>query len=222
MTESDKRLHSDAHRPDNPQELVGSGLGEGERTRWLLHNENRLRILARLEINRRLGGKFDPSDVVQQTLLEAWQGWDRMQARDEQQKLAWLRQILAHQLARLLRHYRGTQKRDVSRELSLEQSLDQSARRLDDLLIAGDPSPSQAASASEQLERLAQVLEELPEDYRQVILLRNLEELSHAQVAERMGRSDAAVRMLWLRALAALSAALKQASSGHDDSLNSR
>lgn len=184
-------------------------LPEAERTRWLLQHEQRLRILARLEINRRFGGKFDPSDVVQQTLLEAWQGWERLQARDEPQRVAWLRQILAHQLARFVRHYEGTQKRDVGRELSIEQSLDRSARRLDALLVAQDPSPSQAVAAQEQLERLAQVLDELPEDYRQVILLRNLEELSHADVAERMGRSEPAVRMLWARALAALSAALR-------------
>jgi RNA polymerase sigma-70 factor (ECF subfamily) len=183
-------------------------LPEGERTRWLLQHEHRLRLLARFEINRRFGGKFDPSDVVQQTLLEAWQGWERLQARDEPQRQVWLRQILAHQLASFVRHHAGTQKRDIGRELSIEQSLDQSAARLDALLVAQDPSPSQAVMAQEQLERLARVLDELPEDYRQVILLRNLEELPHEEVARRMGRSEAAVRMLWLRALAALTAAL--------------
>ncbi|MGN6543840.1 MAG: sigma-70 family RNA polymerase sigma factor [Aureliella sp.] len=186
----------------------GARLPDGERTRWLLKHEHRLRVLARLEIHQRLAGKFDPSDVVQQTLMEAWQGWDRLETRDEPQRIAWLRQILAHQLARLVRYHEGTQKRDVTRELSIEQSLDQSARRLGTLLAASDPSPSQIVAAQEQIEQLARVLEELPEDYRQVILLRNLEELSHAEVAERMGRSEAAVRMLWLRALAALSAAL--------------
>ena len=203
-----------AERPTLPPLAVtvasGAQLPDGARTRWLLQHEHRLSVLARLEINRRFGGKFDPSDVVQQTLMEAWQGWERMQARDEPQRIAWLRQILAHQLARFVRHHQGTQKRDVGRELSIDQSLDQSARRLDAFLVAHDPSPSQIVSAQEQLDRLAQVLEELPEDYRQVILLRNLEELSHAEVAERMGRSEAAVRMLWIRALAALSAALGQ------------
>lgn len=209
MAESNSRSRSSA-APALAKSAAAARLPEGERTRWLLMHEHRLRVLARLEINQRLGGKFDPSDVVQQTLMEAWQGWEQMQARDEPQKMAWLRQILAHQLARFVRHHAGTQKRDVSREFSIDQSLDQSARRLDALLVAQDPSPSQAVSAQEQLERLARVLEELPDDYRQVILLRNLEELSHAEVAARMGRSEAAVRMLWLRALAALSAALKE------------
>ena len=189
-------------------------LPDGERTRWLMKQEHCLRLLARLEINQRFAAKFDPSDVVQQTLMEAWQGWEKMQAQDEPQRFAWLRQILAHQLANFVRHHQGTQKRDISREFSVEQSLERSlsnsAQRLDALLIAHDPSPSQAAVAAEQREQLAKVLEELPEDYRQVILLRNIEELSHQEVAKRMGRSEPAIRMLWVRALAALTTAIRE------------
>lgn len=189
-------------------------LPEGERTRWLMQHENRLRLLARLEINRRFAGKFDPSDVVQQTLLEAWKGWDQLKSQDERPRIAWLRQILAHQIARFVRHHEGVQKRDLSRELSLEQtvgnSLEQSAQRLEGLLVAQGPSPSQAVMALEQQERLAQVLELLPEDYRQVILLRNFEDLAHDEIAKQMNRSEAAIRMLWLRALAALTSALTE------------
>ena len=76
------------------------------------------------------------------------------------------------------------------------------------MLPARDASPSGQAAASEQLLQLAEVLERLPDDYRQVILLRNIEELSHEEIAERMGRSVGAVRMLWIRALAALRDAL--------------
>lgn len=174
-----------------------------------MEHEPWLRLLARHEINQRFAGKFDPSDVVQQTLMEAWQGWHRMQASEEPQRQAWLRQVLAHQLAHFVRHYQGTQKRDVAREVSVEQTLGRSAQRLDAWLAARDPSPSQAAIADEQRITLARVLDQLPDDYRQVILLRNLEELSHQEVAQRMGRSEPAVRMLWLRALAALTAALQ-------------
>lgn len=82
-------------------------LPPGERTTWLLRNEAWLRLLARHEVNARYASKFDPSDVVQQTLFEAWQGWERLEARDEAQRLAWLRQILAHQLAHHVRHFGG-------------------------------------------------------------------------------------------------------------------
>lgn len=199
---------SNQHRTSNAQSSSVK-LPEGERTQWLMQHERSLRVLARLEINQRFAGKFDPSDVVQQTLMEAWQGWDGLKASDEPQRYAWLRKILVHQLAKFVRHHQGTLKRDVSREFSidqLEQSVAASARKLDTLLVARDPSPSHLAVAQEQREHLAKVLEELPEDYREVILLRNIEELSHQDVAQRMGRSEPAVRMLWLRALAALSA----------------
>jgi RNA polymerase sigma-70 factor, ECF subfamily len=189
-------------------------LPDGERTQWLLQHEHGLRLLARLEINRRFAGKFDPSDVVQQTLLEAWQGWDGLKASDEPQRYAWLRQILVHQLAKFVRHHQATLKRDISRELAIdnvEHSVSASAQKLDRLLVAQDPSPSHVAIAQEQRELLARVLEELPEDYREVILLRSIEELSHQEVAQRMGRSEPAVRMLWLRALAALGAKLNVA-----------
>jgi RNA polymerase sigma-70 factor (ECF subfamily) len=185
-----------------------------DRTRRLLKYEAWLRLLARNEIDSRFAGKFDASDAVQQTLLEAWKDWDNFRGDAEAQRLAWLRQILAHQLARLARHYAGTQKRDVTRELSVgrasvEQSLSQSAERFDALIAAGDPSPSQQAAADEQRLALARALESLPDDYRQVILLRNLEDLPHEEVARRMHRSPGAVRMLWVRALAALRDAMQ-------------
>jgi RNA polymerase sigma-70 factor, ECF subfamily len=183
---------------------------DDQRTGWLLRYEAWLRLLARTEIDSRFQGKFDASDAVQQTLLEAWKGWDNFRGSEEPQRLAWLRQILAHQLAHLARHYAGTQKRDVAREASLERSLCQSAQRLDAMLPAADPSPSQAAASNEQRLRLAQVLEQLPDDYRQVIVLRNLENLSHEEVARRMNRTAGAVRMLWVRALAALREAMLQ------------
>ncbi len=179
------------------------------RTVWLLRYEAWLRLLARNEIDSRFAGKFDPSDAVQQTMLEAWKGWDQFRGCQEPQRLAWLRQILAHQLAHLARHYGGTQKRDVAREVSIDQTLCQSAQRLDALLPAGDRSPSGVAAANEQRLQLAEVLQRLPPDYRQVIMLRNIEDLPHEEVARRMNRTAGAVRMLWLRALAALKDAMQ-------------
>jgi RNA polymerase sigma-70 factor (ECF subfamily) len=183
-----------------------------ERTGWLLKYEAWLRLLARNEIDSRFAGKFDASDAVQQTLLAAWQGWDQFRGNAEAQRLAWLRQILAHQLAHLARHYAGTQKRDVGRELSIDQTLCRSAQRLDALLPAGDASPSGIVAANEQRLQLAQALEALPDDYRQVIVLRNLEDLPHAEVARQMNRTEGAVRMLWVRALAALRDAMQDRS----------
>jgi RNA polymerase sigma-70 factor (ECF subfamily) len=187
-----------------------ASLPPGERTQWLMQYEHWLRLLARQEMNRRLAKKFDPSDIVQQTMIQAWQSWDQMRAKDEAQRLAWLRQILAHQLANEARLFHGTHKRDIQRESSLADELARSAARLDELLPGRDPSPSSAAISGERRALLSKVLDELPADYREVILLRNLEELTHAEVAARMGRTEAAVRMLWLRALASLNDALQR------------
>lgn len=187
--------------PSLPEPPLAAG---NERTQWLLRFQPWLQLLARMEIDSRFQGKFSPSDAVQQTLLEAWRDWENFRGDDDRQRRAWLKQILAHQLAHLARHYAGTQKRDVGRELSLGASLDQSALRLDRLAAADQTSPSAALQAQEQSLTLARVLEQLPEEYRQVIVLRNLEELPHEEVALRMNRSVGAVRMLWLRALAEL------------------
>lgn len=170
----------------------------------LLGYEPWLRLLARLEIDSRFGGKFSASDVVQQTLLAAWRDWDQFRGDGEPQRRAWLRRILAHQLAHLARHFAVAQKRDLAREVSLDASLAQSSQRLDQFLAADQTSPSGAVAAREQAVQLAQALERLPDDYRQVLYLRNLLDLPHDEVARRMNRSPGAVRMLWVRALAAL------------------
>ncbi len=177
---------------------------DDHQTEQLTRYQSWLRCLARMEIDSRFQGKFSASDAVQQTMLAAWQDWDQFRGDSEAQRRAWLRQILAYQLAKLARHYAGTQKRDVSRETSIEASLAQSSVRIENFLAADQSSPSRQAIANEQSLALARVLEELPDDYRQVIELRNLQDLSHEEVAQQMNRSVGAVRMLWMRALTEL------------------
>jgi RNA polymerase sigma-70 factor (ECF subfamily) len=163
-----------------------------------------LRLLARMQTDRRFQGRFDASDVAQQALLEAYRALPQFRGSTEAELLAWLRQVLAHALAHEMRRHAGTEQRDLSREVSLEQELAESSRRLGAVLAAEQSSPSQQAEQREQEVRLAEVLARLPADYREVIVLRNLEGLSHEEVATRMGRGVGAVRMLWVRALARL------------------
>jgi RNA polymerase sigma-70 factor (ECF subfamily) len=163
-----------------------------------------LRLMARLQLDSQFQAKFDASDIVQQTLLEACRDLPKFRGQTEAQLLAWLRQVLAHVIAHEVRRYAGAEKRDVGREVSLEQSLAQSSQRLGNLLAASGTSPSQQAARHEQEVLLAEALARLPDDYREVIILRNLEGLSHEEIAQRMGRSPGAVRMLWVRALAQL------------------
>jgi RNA polymerase sigma-70 factor (ECF subfamily) len=161
-------------------------------------------LLARLQLGRRLRAKCDASDVAQQALLEACRALPEFRGGTEAEFTAWLRQILAHVLTHEGRRYYGTQQRALEREVSLEQALLESSQQLGGLLAASDPSPSQEVVRREQGVLLADVLARLPADYREVIILRNLEGLSHEAVAQRMGRGVGAVRMLWVRALARL------------------
>jgi RNA polymerase sigma-70 factor, ECF subfamily len=167
-----------------------------------------LQLLARLQVESRFQGKFDGSDIVQQTLMEACRDLHQFKGQTEPELLAWLRQILAHVFAHEVRRYQGTQQRDVDLEIALDQQLGQSSQRLNDLMAASGSSPSQKAAANEQEVLLADVLARLPDDYREVIILRNMEGLSHEEVAQRMGRGVGAVRMLWIRALTRLREAM--------------
>ena len=173
-----------------------------------------LRLLARLQIDRGLQAKLDASDVAQQALLEACRALPQFRGTTEAELTAWLRSILAGVLGDAFRRYHGTQARDLAREVSLEAELDASSRRLGELLADTGPSPSAEAVRHEQGVLLANALSRLPEDYREVIVLRNIEGLSHEEVAARMGRAAGAVRMLWLRALSRLRRELGQGSDG--------
>jgi RNA polymerase sigma-70 factor (ECF subfamily) len=170
-----------------------------------------LQLLVRLEIDERLKGKLDSSGVVQQTLLEIHRDRDQFLGSNEAQRLAWLRQVLAHNLADEVRRL-GAQRRDVGREQSLEQALENSSARLEAWLTAEQPSPSQQLIRQEQLLRMAQALEELPDEQRQAIELHHLHGQSLNEVAAQMGRSRGAVAQLIFRGLRRLRQQLEEAS----------
>jgi RNA polymerase sigma-70 factor, ECF subfamily len=170
-----------------------------------------LHLLAAAQLGRHLRAKYDPSDLVQQTLLEAHRDFLTFQGEREAELLAWLRQILAHNLFNEARRY-AAQQRDAARELSLDQlrkGLDHSSLALAGCLADDEPSPSAQAVRRERGVLLADALARLPDDYRTVLLLRIFEELPAEEVALRMNRTAGAVRMLQLRALAALRDQLK-------------
>jgi RNA polymerase sigma-70 factor (ECF subfamily) len=167
-----------------------------------------LSLLARLQIGRRLQGKVDAADLVQDTFLEAHRHFGKFRGSVEAELVSWLRQILAGLLANLVRRYCGTQRRDVRLERELVGELDRSSALLDGALAAPHSTPSQRAQRREQAVLLADALARLPDDYREVIVLHHLEGLTFAEVAERMERSVDSVKNLWARALAQLRRAL--------------
>lgn len=168
-----------------------------------------LTLLARVQIGRRLQGKVDPSDLVQETFLDAHRQMASFRGVTEAELVAWLRRILAGQLALMFRRYLGTKGRDARLERDLAAEIDQSSLILDRGLVASHSTPSQHASRREQAVLLAEALATLPHDYREVIILRHIEGMSFPEVAQRMGRSDDSVQKLWVRALASLRRSLE-------------
>jgi RNA polymerase sigma-70 factor (ECF subfamily) len=195
--------------PD-PDQLLGLARGGDTAAlgRLLESYRNYLLLLARLQIDQRLQSKVDAADVVQETFLEAYRDFGQFQGTTEGQFLGWLRQVLASNLANLLRRYLGTQGRDVRLERQLAVDLDQSSSNLNLVLAAPQSTPSQQAARREQAVLLANALGLLPPDYREVIVLRNLQGLSFPEVAGRMGRTIDSVEKLWARGLAQLRRAL--------------
>lgn len=163
-----------------------------------------LELLARMEVGRRLQTKLDTADVLQETFLEAYRSFPSFRGTTEADFVAWLRGVLSRKLSNLVRHFLRTQGRDLRREQPLEIDFDHSSRMLGQGFFANEGTPSQNAARREQGVVLAEALAQLPDDYREAIVLRNLEELSFPEVAERMSKSVDSVQKLWVRGLANL------------------
>jgi RNA polymerase sigma-70 factor (ECF subfamily) len=159
-----------------------------------------LRLLARLQVDPRLEGKIDPSDVVQETLLKAHERRGQFRGSTDPELAAWLRQILANQLAEALRRY-TRQKRDVGLEQSLVVAVEQSSARLERWLADGTLGPDERASRDEQLLRMGEALAGLPDDQRAAVEMRYLQGLPVARIGELLGRTEASVAGLLRRGL---------------------
>jgi RNA polymerase sigma-70 factor, ECF subfamily len=168
-----------------------------------------LRLLARLNLAPQLRSKLDPSDVVQQTMLQAYQALDQFRGRSEAECAAWLRRILARTLAQAIRDLRRG-KRDLARERSLQVSLDASSARLESWLAADESSPSHRVERGEQAMRLATALEQLPGAQREALVLQHWQGLSLTEIGEHLGRSPEAVAGLIKRGLKQLRLLMKE------------
>ncbi len=161
--------------------------------------------LANRDLGSELGGKLGASDLVQETLLEAQNQIGEFRGASEADLLAWLRQILNHNLQDIRRRYFRAEKRRIDREQPLS---DGSGMR--DALADSTDSPSVLVSNDEQAQRLCQALTCLREDYRQVIQMRNWQLMSFSEIGSRLNRSEDAARKLWVRALEQLRSGLAE------------
>jgi len=178
-----------------------------------------LALLARMQIGPRYQAKIAASDIVQQTLIDAHQQWDQFRGTTDGELAAWLKRMLSCNLADAFRAA-GRQKRDLSREQSIEQSIDMSCSRLEVWLEAVQTSPSGKAVRNEQLLQLAAALGTLLEAERDAIELHHLHGWSLAEVAEHLGRTDAAVVGLLRRGLKKLRKQLEEPSEENRPRVN--
>ena len=160
-----------------------------------------LRLLARLQLPQKLAPKMDASDVVQLTLVQAYRALDGFRGRTEAEMAAWLRQILARNLAHAARDF-ARQKRNAALEVSIAATLDQSSARLEAWLADDQSSPSQRAERNDQLLRVAEALEKLPDEQRQAVELRYWQGWTLAEIAAHQQRTVASVAGLVHRGLA--------------------
>ena len=170
----------------------------------LLRNyRNYLLLLAQVQLDRKFQSKVDPSDLVQETCLAAYRGLPGLQGQSEAEFVAWLRKIMANVCLKMVRTYQGTQRRSVYREQQLTDDLNSSSVDLAGMLSPCS-TPSQRASQRELAVVLADKLAELPDHYRQAMILHHINGLTIAEVAGQMGRSPQATNSLLARALVKL------------------
>jgi RNA polymerase sigma-70 factor (ECF subfamily) len=147
------------------------------------------------------------SDIVQDTLLRAWECFGQFQGTTEAELAVWLRRILLNHLVDLVRR---PEARGLGRCQSLEEVCNRSSQRLAKFLADDSLSPSQQAERRDLTVVLADALEELSPHHRDVIVLHDLQQLGWDEVGRRMERTPAAARRLWARALIRLKPLLER------------
>jgi RNA polymerase sigma-70 factor (ECF subfamily) len=192
--------------PDTDALLDRAAGGDaGARNLLLARHRRRLRELIAVRMDRRLAARIDPSDVVQESLVEADRRLDAYLAGRPLPFYPWLRRLALERLIDLHRRHVRSQKRSVRREVPLGDPLPgESLHGLAERLLDQGSSPSAGLHRDEERARLVALLEGLPSPDRELLVLRHLEHLSVRDIAAVLGLSEGAVKVRHVRALARL------------------
>jgi RNA polymerase sigma-70 factor (ECF subfamily) len=164
----------------------------------------RVRRIMRLRLDRTLRPKLDSVDIVQDALVLALDGLKDFTYKNEGDFLRWLSKIAENRLRDILDEFHAD-KRDVNKEIPFKkEGRSTEGRSIGAARPMRTTTPSVIACKKEALDRLERALDELKPEYKEIIVLKRIEGLSHAEIAERLGKNTGAVRMLLARALAAL------------------
>jgi RNA polymerase sigma-70 factor (ECF subfamily) len=171
---------------------------------------DRLRKLVRLRLDRRLSGRIDTSDVLQDAYLDVARRFPEYAAAPTVPFYIWLRSLTGQRLIDLHRYHLGAEMRDAGREVSLHRGPmpTASSASLAHQLLAGLTSPTQAAIRDEMQLRLQEALNSMDAIDREVLVLRHFEELTNAEAAEVLGLETSAASKRYIRALRRLKAIL--------------
>ena len=186
------------------QLLSRARAGEADALGELLENfRPYLELIARRRLDSCVLARVTPSDVVQQTCLEAHRDLEAFRGEEAEELIAWLRQILEHNVAQSIQTHVVAQKRTVYKERRIAPT-ESGKVSLADRMESAQSSPSARAMRGEDAVRLARAMHALSDDQREAIRLRFLEGLSLAEIAARFGRSETAVAGLVKRGLQGL------------------
>ncbi|MDZ4780007.1 MAG: sigma-70 family RNA polymerase sigma factor [Planctomycetia bacterium] len=152
------------------------------------------------QLSAALRRKVDPEDLVQEISADAFRALAQVDLA-ERDPFSWLCQIAERRIIDAHRRYFGAQKRDAGREVQLQGGADSSQSPLVDLLIVSMTSPSSAFSRNQRENLLLAALDKLPGEQRDALRMRYIENLPSKEIAERLNKSDVAVRVMLTRSL---------------------
>ncbi len=153
------------------------------------------------QLDRRLTARIDPSDIVQEIMIDADRRIVRFLAEPAVPLLVWLRKIAVERVIDTHRRHLGSQCRSVNREHRNSPPFDGSSPELMALLATGRASPSGELMRVEQIERIRAAIDGLPSRYREVLVMRHFDQMEPEDIARVAGISPGAVRARLLRAL---------------------
>lgn len=206
-----------SHDPAELELIRRAGRGDPGGLEDLLGRyRDRLRRMVKLRLDRRLQGRIDPSDVIQEAYLEASRRLDEYLRDPPMPFFLWLRLVTGQKLALAHRQHLGVQARDAGREVSLHRGPlpEATSAALAARLVGQRTSPSQAAARAERRLRLQEALNGMQELDREVLALRHFEQLTNAEAARVLGLSPTAACNRYVRALERLKTVLAGVSGG--------
>ncbi len=199
---SDRRSHPE---PSFGQLIESARRGDENALAELIDScRNYLLLVANQDLPSEIRSKLGASDVVQEAMLSAHRDFGRFDGATQSDFLAWIRGILKNDLLETRRYYHGAEKRKIGRESPIDDS-----RQIGATLRDAAVTPGTNAVRNEQAERLNESMTQLSSEHRQVIELRNWQQLSFSEIGARMNRSENAARKLWARAVQQLQTAMK-------------